>query len=106
MTITMPRKKYLLKSKLRFSVFITVLVLFIAMGLWVLLDSQGAVTADTQEYIQVQIADGDTLWQLAKDYMPKELDAREAVYIISNTNDLTSAEISPGQIIRIPKYNI
>ncbi|WP_165000398.1 LysM peptidoglycan-binding domain-containing protein [Anaerophilus nitritogenes] len=53
-------------------------------------------------YVEVHIKYGDTLWNLAKQFTPKNKDVRKTLYEISVINEMNSLEIYPGQIIKIP----
>lgn len=54
------------------------------------------------EYIEVTIAKGDTLWNIALDNQPKGYDTRNMVYEIMSSNNLKDAIIKPGDIIKVP----
>jgi len=60
-------------------------------------DAVGAPTS----FIEVTVAPGDTLWSLAS-RMADGGDVRAMVDEISAVNSLESAELAPGQKIRIP----
>ena len=65
----------------------------------------GFYTADgmtEQNYIQVQVESGDTLWSIADEYMPSDMDRRESVHIISTANKISASQLYPGQILDIP----
>ncbi|MFZ5816629.1 MAG: LysM peptidoglycan-binding domain-containing protein [Bacillota bacterium] len=51
-----------------------------------------------QEYI---VAAGDTLWEIAAQHAGRR-DVREVLFLIEQANDLSSAEIQPGQVLWIP----
>lgn len=52
-------------------------------------------------YTKVIVDDGDTLWNLAKDYGNDKQDIREKLKIIKEVNEIDS-NISAGDIIYIP----
>lgn len=54
------------------------------------------------KYKEVVVTGGDTVWNLAREYSPKNKDVRKAIYEISMVNDLDSYDIFPGQVIKIP----
>ena len=60
-------------------------------------DAVGAPTS----FIEVTVAPGDTLWSLAA-RMADGADVRAMVDEISTVNSLASAELQPGQKVRIP----
>ena len=47
---------------------------------------------------------GETLWDIAKHYSPRNADPRPVVYNIKIINKLDSAIIYPGQILNIPVW--
>ena len=55
-----------------------------------------------QQYLQIQVEPGDTLWAIAEEYMPDSMDRRESVHLISQVNDTSASELYPGQILDIP----
>lgn len=50
------------------------------------------------EEIQYTVSRGDTLWSIAEDYCPEDMDIREYIYLLD-----TSANIYEGQTITILK---
>lgn len=54
------------------------------------------------QFVEVEVKSGDTLWELAKTFGPKNKDIRYSIYEISSLNNLTSLDIFPGQVIKIP----
>lgn len=99
------KKGIYIKSKPRFITFILI-CMFVITGVFnTVTGSIAAHASDSpQEYISVCVDTGDTLWDIAQDYMPDDMDTREAVYIIKKTNDIGSS-ISEGQTLLIPKYS-
>ena len=47
---------------------------------------------------------GETLWDIAKHYSPRNADPRPVVYNIKIINKLDSAIIYPGQILSVPVW--
>lgn len=58
-----------------------------------------------EEYREVMILQGDTLWNLAVSNMPDRYDIRYLVYKLKEFNNLDSAHIYPGDTIKIPILN-
>jgi LysM domain. len=57
----------------------------------------------TQEkYKTVSVKEGDTLWTIVKDNCENYKDIRKAIYYIEKANGMASANITPGQDIKIP----
>jgi len=57
-------------------------------------------------YIDVEVRDGDTLWNIASRYASGKEDVREKVYIIKNINGIDqNVNIYAGQTIKVPVTN-
>ena len=97
------KKTLKVKSRVRFTAFVLIM-LFAVTGLFnTMLGLNDALGLTKQEYIEVSINSGDTLWTIAEQYMPSDMDIRKAVHIIKNVNEIDS-QLQPGQTILIPKY--
>ena len=97
------KKTLKVKSRVRFTAFVLIM-LFAVTGLFnTMLGLNDALGLTKQEYIEVSINSGDTLWTIAKQYMPSDMDIRKAVHIIKNVNEIDS-QLQPGQTILIPEY--
>jgi len=53
-------------------------------------------------YLTYVVAQGDTLWAIAVKFGPPQLDPRTYIYQVRQLNDLASANIHPGQVLRLP----
>ncbi len=97
------RKKYRIKSKPRFIVSVIIMagILVTAFGLISGLDDSIALTKVS--YTEVEVCSGDTLWNIASEYKDNDTDPRDAVYRISNINDVTASDLEPGMILKIPE---
>ena len=58
--------------------------------------------ASTQQYVQIKVQSGDTLWTLAQEYGPSDMDVRNVIYEICRLNGITAADLQAGQYITIP----
>ncbi|CAH2213622.1 cell division suppressor protein YneA [Tepidibacter aestuarii] len=56
------------------------------------------------EYETVNVIQGDTLWNIAKENIPEKEDIRKYIYMIRKVNNLESANIHPGDQLLIPVY--
>lgn len=102
MTTVTHRKRYRVKSRLRFTLFIVITLLLLITVCTTVLGLNNATGSTKQQYIQVEVQAGDTLWSLADEYMADDCDPRESVHMISKSNDISASELYPGQIIKIP----
>ena len=101
--VSVMKKTLKVKSRVRFTAFVLIM-LFAVTGLFnTMLGLNDALGLTKQEYIEVSINSGDTLWTIAEQYMPSDMDIRKAVHIIKNVNEIDS-QIQPGQTILIPEY--
>lgn len=57
---------------------------------------------EPEDYEEVYVRPGDTLWSIAADYYGTGIDTREAVYEIKKYNDLESGMLSVGQKLLLP----
>ena len=48
------------------------------------------------------VQSGDTLWALAQEYGPADMDVRTVVYQICQLNGISAKDLQPGQYITIP----
>lgn len=101
--MTSRNKKYRIKSKFRFITFL-VIVIGITVGIFNICFGLNETTALTKtESTQIEICAGDTLWDIARDYVGNDKDVRKAIYEICEYNDIDAGDIYPGMIISIPE---
>lgn len=96
-------KRYKIVNKFRFISFAVTVLLFLCFstaGFLGLLDAHGA---EKVEYTEVQVVDGDTIWQLAKEYGNSSKDIREVIFQICKINNIKADTLQAGQTILIPK---
>ena len=101
------KKKYKITNKRKFISFL-LLVSTMVMCMTFLLVKDNKVYSSTYEenYMKIKVVQGDTLWNIAINNMPKEYDVRKMVFEIMEFNHMKDAYIYPGNKIKIPiKYN-
>lgn len=54
------------------------------------------------EYKEVVVRNGDTLWQIAAQHRGADTDTRRMIDRIRDINDLSSAVVKPGQVLKVP----
>lgn len=96
-------KKYRIKSKFRFVTFL-VIVIGLSVGLFGYITGFDISTALSKpaDSKTIEIAAGDTLWDIADRYKSRNTDIRKAVYLISQENGISDGCIQEGMIINIP----
>lgn len=62
-------------------------------------DAEAEEPVYTVEYV---VAQGDTLWEVASDYVPADADVRPFIRAIKDASGLTSSSLHPGQVLHIP----
>lgn len=81
-----------------FSIFLVIII-----GLsFASVSSSIARGSEPLHYIQVTVQTGDTIWKIAQNNASKEKDIRCLVYEIREINNLSTASLKPGQVIKIP----
>lgn len=95
------KKRYRIKAPVRFTAIVTTLVLICVFAISALTGYSDVSAAQESEYINVRVQSGDTLWDLAKTYGPKDQDIRQTVYDICKLNSIKASDLQPGQYILI-----
>ena len=102
MTNTNTRKRYRIKNRVRFASFIVISLLLVCTVFNTALGFNDALALSEQQYIEIQVESGDTLWTIADEYMPDDIDLRDAVYMICDANDMNANELYAGQTLNVP----
>ncbi|WP_053957207.1 cell division suppressor protein YneA [Inediibacterium massiliense] len=84
------------------SMMIIIIVIFLVSLVFMITVKANIEKEEDIRYVEVHIKYGDTLWNLAKQFTPKNKDVRKTLHEISIINEMNSLEIYPGQIIKIP----
>ena len=96
-------KVYRIKSPVKLCIFFTMVVLIILLvitSLWIKGKAMEPVST-----INIEVSQGETLWSIAKEYLPENRDIRDFILEIKSINDLNDAGIQAGQYITIPVYD-
>lgn len=92
------RKRYRIKNKFRFSVFLLVVGLVISFIIY-----SNAFAKEMPSYRYLKIKDGDTLWAIAEEnYDCHEKDIRKYIYEIRQANNMETAELNIKDYIKLP----
>ena len=94
--------KYRIVNRTRFITFLVIAILLMYFLIAGLASIVFASDNGLRETAEVRIVSGDTLWDIAKEYGPRNQDIRKTVYDICVYNGIKAGEIYPGQVIYIP----
>ncbi|MDR0267696.1 LysM peptidoglycan-binding domain-containing protein [Paenibacillus sp.] len=53
---------------------------------------------------KVVVSRGDTLWGIARDFKPKDMDTRSYINVIKGINHLKTSGIEAGDVLSLPIY--
>lgn len=97
------KTKYKIISKSKFTIFIiTMTILFTASVLFLIDKKEAHSSYYYAEHENFQVLQGDTLWEIAREYLSPGEDIREVIYDIKKLNNMDTGYIYPGDIIKIP----
>ena len=98
MEVTMNKKRYVLKNRMRFFgfLFFVFLITFIAVY------TAGVSGYTEPVYRTVTIKSGDTLWSIAQQYKDDDCDIREYIYNVKKLNNIDSSILIADTSILIP----
>ncbi len=94
------KKKYKLHNKRRFIIAICI-ILSVIISTTLLVTRRPEGKAD-EIYKEIIIHPGDTLWDIAIEHFDGSYDVRKVIYDIKKLNDMSSSELSVGQIVKLP----
>lgn len=98
-------KTYRVANKLRFTVFVVLMILILTTAINFALGLNTAVSLTVPEYMDISVVSGDTLWSIAETYMPPDTDVRKSVYELCKINDISASELYAGMTIKVPIYH-
>lgn len=96
------KKQYIVKSKVRFTIFLTILLLIAAGTITTVFGLNDVNGSSMTQYAQVKVSSGDTLWDIAAAYSDDNDDIRQFVYEISELNDISADQLRAEQTILVP----
>jgi LysM repeat protein len=88
--------------KKRFLVKVTFATIILTMTLVIFVNTSKVSGSSKENFKIVSVQKGDTLWSIVKDNCGNYKDIRKAIYYIKEANDIRTADITPGQQIKIP----
>lgn len=95
-------RKYRIKSKFRFITFLVVVICLIAGAIGYCTGLNNSNAIEDSDYITVEVATGDTLWDIAEEYKADDVEIRDAVYAICELNGIKADQLRPGMKLTVP----
>ncbi len=94
-------KKIYIKNKIRFSIFLIIISLFIMtiINSFFLHKVKGY---ESSNFKVITIDAGETLWDIVSEYSSGKYDIREEIYHIKKMNHLETSYLYPGQELIVP----
>ena len=84
-------------------IYIVTVVILVFITLTAFINTkQASGSTNNLEYKTIVVQNGDTLWNIVKNNCGNYKDIRKAIYDIEKLNKISSANILPGQGIKIP----
>ena len=106
MVLDMKGRRYKIVNPARFFVFVLICVLTIVFAGYTLINLGSAEASSVSTYQQVIIDSNDSLWEVAAEHCQSNMDVRDYIDDICETNDITSNDVlQPGQVIFVPIYS-
>lgn len=98
------KKRYRVVNRRKFISFLAIILTIIIVSTTILLTRDNKVYSSIykENYISMNIKEGDTLWNIAINHMPKGYDVRKMVFEIIELNNIENASIYPGDSIKLP----
>lgn len=97
------KSKYKIVNRVKFNIFIITTVSIIALTVLLFANNNKAYSSTYKNlYKEVMVSKGDTLWKIALKNMPDGYDVRRMIYEIREFNNMDSANIYPGDILKVP----
>lgn len=94
-------KGYRIANRYRFITFVVLTIILFTMAFNFMFELSTAQSETIREYRTIAIYDGDTLWDIAEDYMP-DTETGVAVYELCELNNISAAELQAGMTIQVP----
>lgn len=96
------KKTYRIANKFRFITALTLCMLIFAFTVSGALGFNTAAGSNVRNYVTVRVQEGDTLWDLAKEYGPSDMDCRQVIHEIQRINNVSATTLQAGMYISIP----
>lgn len=94
--------KYRIKNKVRFTIFAVAMLLIMHSLVTGITGLNWANANSIDQHKTIHVNYGDTLWTIAAEYAPEDMDVREYIHIIKDINNLNSDSLDIGSKLEIP----
>ena len=94
--------KYKVTSPARFFIFVLLTTFILIMSVYSILANPSQAASATVTYKLITVRENDTLWDIALEYGPSNMNTYDIIQEICDTNDITAGDISSGDMIFVP----
>lgn len=94
-------KRYRIKSSFRFTLFTLIVIISFALFTNAVLGLADASGMNEKRYTEIEVQSGDTLWDIARSYMP-DGDIRSEVRALKELNGMEGDLLFAGQRLIVP----
>lgn len=89
-------------KNVNYSKLLVITVITLSIILLISFLSFKAMTEKEIYYKDIEIKNGQTLWQIVESEFGSDINIRKYVYQIKQINNLENSKLTPGQVIKIP----
>jgi hypothetical protein len=95
----------MVRSRIRFTLFVAFSIIISVSALNLLIGTTTQVSGSTvTTYKTIEICAGDTFWTIADEYMPNDMDTRDAIHELREINDMAQTDqLIAGQKLLVPE---
>ena len=85
--------RYMVRSRIRFTLFVAFSIIISVSALNLLIGTTTQVSGSSvQTYKTIEICAGDTFWTIADEYMPNDMDTRDAIHELREINGMAQTD--------------
>lgn len=95
------KKRYVLKNKRRFIIALAI-VISIVSSIFLVATTKTSGYAEVT-YKEIVITNGDTLWDIVCETYGNNIDIRKMVTTVKKANEMSTSELSVGQVLLLPQ---
>lgn len=95
-------RKTLRYSRIKFVFAVSFVMIIAVASINMLIGSDKAMGQSNNSYITIKVSPGETMWSIAENHKKDDMDIREAIYLISEANDISANDVKSDMTLRIP----